>query len=135
MLFRSVATPTRALENCRRDATGPQFRHVRSCLVGSSGDPRVLVWGDSHASMLAPAAEWTATAAQRTALVLGNPSCPPLLGLDVEYFVVRTCAENNRDIVRWLNAPSSSIGGVLLPARWPYYSGLPTPAGGAPSWL
>jgi hypothetical protein len=78
--------------------------------------------------MLTPVAEWAASAESRAAVVLGQLSCPPLKGVDVDYYAVRTCAKNNGEILAWLGQ-QRSITGLVLAARWSFYNGRVTPAG------
>ena len=91
-----------------------------------------LFGATSHALMLAPIAEWAAQAAQGAAVILGKTSCPPLLGVEVDFFVARTCAASNDELLRWFQKQhGQAITGVVLGARWLLYSGHDTPAGDA----
>jgi peptidoglycan/LPS O-acetylase OafA/YrhL len=126
----ALGSPSKPVQGCRADDTAIAFRHVVPCIVGTGGEPSVVYWGDSHALMLAPLAEWAANAAVSTAAVVGKTSCPPLLGVEVNYFVTQTCAASNDQVLEWLkNKPS--ITGVVLAARWVLYSGRATPDGEA----
>lgn len=124
----ALGAPIKTIEGCRADAPAPKFQHVVPCLVGIEAPLKVIYWGDSHALMLAPIAEWAAKAAGDAAIVLGKTSCPPLLGVEVDYFVTRTCAGSNDDVFAWLQK-QPSITGAVLAARWNLYNGNPTPAG------
>ena len=124
----ALGSPSKPLHGCRADSTAPVFRHVVPCIVGAGDEPRVVYWGDSHALMLAPLAEWATDATGSSAAVLGKTSCPPLLGVEVDYFVTQTCAASNDQVFEWLkNEPS--ITGAVLAARWVLYSGRETPDG------
>ncbi|HET7191950.1 MAG TPA: acyltransferase family protein [Pseudolabrys sp.] len=126
----ALGSPSKPVHGCRADGTAPVFRHVVPCIVGAGGDPRVAYWGDSHALMLAPLAEWATMPTGNAAAVLGKTSCPPLLGVEVDYFVTQTCAASNDQVFEWLkNTPS--ITGAVLAARWVLYSGRETPDGEA----
>lgn len=124
----ALGAPVSSIDGCRAEASAPRFPHVTACIVGGGKAPKVVYWGDSHALMLAPAAEWAAKTANDTAIILGKTSCPPLLGVEVDYFVTRTCAGSNDDVFGWLRT-QSSVSGVVLTARWNLYNGTPTPAG------
>jgi peptidoglycan/LPS O-acetylase OafA/YrhL len=120
------------LSGCRTSNAMADFVHVRPCIVGVAEEPNVVVWGDSHALMLAPVAEWAAQAAKGAAVILGKTSCPPLLGVEVDFFVARTCAASNDELLRWFQKQQGqAITGVMLGARWLLYSGHDTPAGDA----
>jgi hypothetical protein len=124
--------PSAALAGCREPASLPRFPNVQPCMVGPDGMPSVVVWGDSHADMLWPVAEWSAEQAGRTALVLGSPACPPFLGIDVQYRLRPPCSEVSQSIARWLEAPQpASVTGVVLASRWSLYDGEETPAVGS----
>jgi peptidoglycan/LPS O-acetylase OafA/YrhL len=124
--------PSQPLNGCRTSDAVADFEYVKPCLVGGADKPNVVVWGDSHALMLAPVAEWAARAAHGTAVILGKTSCPPLLGVEVDFFVARTCAASNDELLRWFQKQQSQkITGVVFGARWLLYSGHDTPAGDA----
>lgn len=126
----ALGSPSKPVHGCQADATAAAFRYVAPCIVGPGGEPRVVYWGDSHALMLAPLAEWAANATAGAAAVLGKTSCPPLLGVEVDYFVTRTCAASNDQVFEWLK-DKPSITGAVLAARWVLYSGRETPDGEA----
>ncbi len=127
-----AAAASQPLSGCHPGNAIADFEYVKPCLVGGAGAPNVVVWGDSHALMLAPIAEWAAQAAHGTAVILGKTSCPPLLGVEVDFFVARTCATSNDELLRWFQKQNDqTITGVVLGARWLLYSGHNTPAGDA----
>jgi hypothetical protein len=120
--------PSERLAGCRPDQSLPKFSFVKPCVVGAAGDPSVMFMGDSHALMLTPVAEWSARAASQSAVVLGVTTCPPLQGIDVDYFSKRTCLRNNNEILAWLATAKPPITGAVLAARWSFYNEQPTPA-------
>ena len=124
-----MGSPTADLAACRDDRTLPDFPNVQPCTVGPAGSPSVLVWGNSHATKLWPAAEWTAQQTGRTALVLGSPACPPVLAIDVQFRVRPPCSEVSASIARWVEA-SPAVTGIVLAAHWTLYNGEETPATG-----
>ena len=77
--------------------------------------------------MLTPAAEWSARAQNRTAIVLGKTSCPPLLGIEVDFFVERTCGDSNDNSCLDWKQRTQPITGAVLAARWSLYNGKDTP--------
>jgi peptidoglycan/LPS O-acetylase OafA/YrhL len=125
------AASYQSVADCRTEPGLPKFSHVKPCVVGAPGTPRVMVVGDSHALVLTPIAEWAAKAAGKAAVVMGLTTCPPLLGVDVAYFSRSVCARSNNEILGWLATPANPITGAVLAARWSFYNGQDTPAGDA----
>jgi peptidoglycan/LPS O-acetylase OafA/YrhL len=127
-----LGAPSAKVTACRSADGLPKFSHVKPCVVGAAGEPSVMVLGDSHALMLTPPAEWSASAAGKTAVVLGLTTCPPLQGIDVAYFSRSVCAGSNDEILAWLRSPQGrTITGAILGARWSFYNGQDTPGGDA----
>jgi peptidoglycan/LPS O-acetylase OafA/YrhL len=126
-----LGAPSRPVADCRADSAMPKFTHVNSCVVGAPANPNVAFMGDSHALMLIPLAGWAAQDTSTSAVVLGKTSCPPLLGIDVEFFVFRSCAVSNGELIAWLQKPSSPITGAVLSGRWSLYNGEDPPDGEA----
>ncbi len=127
-----ASAASQPLSGCRSTNAIADFKYVKPCLVGVADAPSVVVWGDSHALMLAPVAEWAARSAHGAAVILGKTSCPPLLGVEVDFFVARTCATSNDELLRWFQKQKDqTMTGVVLAARWLLYSGHNTPAGDA----
>jgi peptidoglycan/LPS O-acetylase OafA/YrhL len=120
-----------AVTDCRPGTSLPKFSHVKPCVVGTPGEPNVMVMGDSHAMVLTPIAEWSAKAERKAAVVLGLTTCPPLQGVDVAYFSHSVCARSNDEILAWLKTQPSPITGAMLAARWSFYNEQDTPAGDA----
>src|SRR4029078_3831058 len=108
----------------------PPLSHVKPCLVGATGEPSLILLGDSHALMLKPAAEWSAKAAGKTAVVLGLTTCPPLQGVDVAYFSRNICCRSNDEMMDWLlwSRRAHSVVVAVLAARWSFYNEKDTPA-------
>lgn len=98
--------------------------HICPWLMGNRTDdpPRYLIWGDSHAGSMSPAIEEAAVAGKQSGLLVGRPSCPPLLDFDtggekVEKKVL--CNRSNRSMMRLIKDQGISL--VFLVARWPKY--------------
>jgi len=126
-----IGQPVEAVTGCRNSSGLPDFRHVKPCVFGGVS-PSVVFWGDSHTLMLTPLAEWSARAGDRAAVVLGKSTCPPLLGIEIEFFVERTCAGSNDELLAWVEKrPGNPITGAVLAAAWTRYNGQDMPAGDA----
>ena len=75
-----IGAPSESVTPCRSADSLPPLSHVKPCLVGATGAPSVMLLGDSHALMLKPAAEWSAKAAGKTAVMLGRDDVPAAAG-------------------------------------------------------
>jgi peptidoglycan/LPS O-acetylase OafA/YrhL len=124
--------PSRAVTGCGSRTSVPKLAWIIPCVTGAAADPSVVFWGDSHALMLKPVAEWSALDEGRSSVVLSKVSCPPLLGIEVDIFVRRSCAESNDEILAWIRGRQAHpIIGVVLAARWLLYNNEETLAGDA----
>ena len=127
----NLGEPSEPTTGCQA-GTKLRFSHIKPCVVGAAGDPSVMFLGDSHALMMTQAAEWSARAVGRTAAVLGLTTCPPLRGVEVDYFTRRVCAASNEEVLAWVRSERAHpIVGAVLTARWSYYNEQDTPAGDA----
>jgi peptidoglycan/LPS O-acetylase OafA/YrhL len=118
--------PSRALEECRSQ---PKLTYHTTCVVGVAGEPDVVFIGDSHARSLTPIAVWSARDAGRTAMVLARNVCPPLKGIEIAFWMQRTCVASNDQALSWiLESHAHPVVGVVLTARWPFYDERETPA-------
>jgi peptidoglycan/LPS O-acetylase OafA/YrhL len=125
-----MGRPTVAASGCQPNHL-PSFSHVNPCVVGATAEPSAVFWGDSHATMLIPVADWSGRAADRAAVVFGKNVCPPLLGIEIDFFVRRTCAGSNDELLAWIRAQATRpITGVVLAGAWSRYNGQEIPAGG-----
>jgi len=124
-----LGSPSLPVAGCQPDSGLPHSKDFNSCLVGGNGTPRVVYWGDSHAGMLNPIADWSARSEHHTAVLFGNPGCPPLLGIEADYSD-HSCLGGNDAVLSWIKArPDYSISGVVLSARWLFYNEKETPSG------
>jgi peptidoglycan/LPS O-acetylase OafA/YrhL len=110
----------------RRCATpvSAEFKNIRLCdgagNAASSG--MVLLWGDSHAVMLARSLAALATE-DRPMLSAANPGCPPVLDavLGGQGRSDR-CRERNDKVLRYLEQHPHSVSTVVMAARWAFYA-------------
>jgi len=84
--------------------------------------PSFIVWGDSHASAMAPGIGEAALAAGRSGIVGGAGSCPPVIDFDTggsKREKVAQCQSTNRAVLDYIVAERIPL--VFLVARWPKY--------------
>jgi len=127
-----IGRPSESLTGCQDRARPPRFLNQVPCFTGGNGDPSVMFWGDSHAGMITPIAEWSARANGQTAVVFWRPACPPGLGIEIDFFTNSVCAAFNDYASAWLEKQRANpIKGVVLAARWAFYDGKDVPTGAA----
>lgn len=102
------------------------FAGIEICPIGPVGDPRLLIWGDSHLRAFKEGLEQAAHEAEVPALVVWHAGCPPLFGLDKTETSATpvqnaACGAANRQIETLLDAPGR-FDTVLLIGRWTYYT-------------
>lgn len=124
---KDIANPYRdskcLTDNDRTGPTDDDVRRGRLCTFGpdSSALPAdFLVWGDSHASSMAPAISEAARLHQRSGLLAANAGCPPLL----EYKSQKNDPNSQKDCLARNAAVmdlirSRHIRLVFLIGRWP----------------
>ena len=105
-----------------RSLTGCFDLPVEKIAAGSLcriGDPHApisfLFWGDSHAQFLAPAVSDAASRKGVSGLVVSQPGCPPLIG--VERSDNGDCREFNETVAELLRK-RPDLDEVILAARW-----------------
>ena len=110
---------------CRADGSLPRFPGMAACRAGQPGEPTALMFGDSHAMRLRDIAEIEGLRTGRTALVVAQPACPPLLNVQhSNRHQSELCIERLAAVRRWLQSDQARpISGVVLSARWALYSG------------
>jgi peptidoglycan/LPS O-acetylase OafA/YrhL len=108
------------------DRTGPTDQQVRDgalCtlgIVGNAGLADFLVWGDSHASSMAPAIDQAAKLHQRAGLLAADSGCPPLLDYTSQKNDTNSqkdCLMHNQAVLDLIQ--SRHIPLVFLVGRWP----------------
>ena len=110
---------------CTTPAEGP-FAGVEVCPIGPEGDPKVLIWGDSHARAFKEGLERAAFESDTPALLIWRGGCPPLVGMDKfetasTRFENEACTDHNNRIAAAIDALPDSFETVLLIGRWAYY--------------
>lgn len=102
-----------------------------TCRLGVLGGPRVLLWGDSHASAVLPALEAIAAQLKLDLRVITHNGCPPLPSITTEK---STCQAVNDAVLKAVSEGQFQI--VVLAANWQSYGasnpitieGMPLPA-------
>ena len=93
------------------------------CRVWDAGAeaPSVLLWGDSHASVLRPVFRDLAGASNVSVTYVGTPACPPLIGVGRNRGNgAEACEKVNAAVARLLQ--QGGFRDVVLAARWNYYA-------------
>jgi peptidoglycan/LPS O-acetylase OafA/YrhL len=96
------------------------------CRLGRGSDARVLLWGDSHALVVAPAVESSATEFGRSAHLQWVAECSPLAGNTIYLggFPWAYCMRRNELVMHWLVAPEmQSVTGIILSGAWQHNYG------------
>jgi peptidoglycan/LPS O-acetylase OafA/YrhL len=90
----------------------------RICQVGDQGaTPTFILWGDSHASAIAPALERLAIARGKSGFVAWSRACAPVLGLRrYDEQNPEDCDHFNSSVLSFIKA--EHIRTVFLHARW-----------------
>lgn len=96
------------------------------CPIGPEGDPRVLVWGDSHVRAMKEGLDLAAHEAGVPGIILWRAGCPPLFGVrKIESAATlaqdTACTQANLQIKQALRR-LDSLDAVLLIGRWSYYA-------------
>ncbi|WP_439541296.1 acyltransferase family protein [Hyphomicrobium sp.] len=84
------------------------------------GAPSMLLWGDSHASVIRPMFRDLAEASKVSVTFVGTAACPPLIGIGRRRGKgPETCEKLNAAAARLLQ--KGGLRDVVLVARWNYY--------------
>ncbi len=108
------------------DATAALIDRDELCRVSEENDdvPGVLLWGDSHARVLAPVFGNIAREGKVPLIYTGLTSCPPLIGIERQDDIAgfhNACEDLNRAVEDLLRR--RKFTDVVLAARWNYYLG------------
>ena len=94
-----------------------------TCFLGSpNAEFDTLIWGDSHADMLAPGIARELSRTHRGAVLVFTGSCPPLIGVTFYGRGKRDglCKDRAAEVLQKLTA--GGFRRVILAARWAYYA-------------
>ena len=93
------------------------LREGERCSLGDpAAEPRYLLWGDSHASMLMPVFRRLSEATGTPGMAILKSACPPLVGYPLNSPKGRACrAHNDRALAR---IRASGAKTVYLVGRW-----------------
>ena len=110
---------------CYFPNSGP-LMGLEVCPIGPEGEPRVLVWGDSHVRAFKEGLDLAAHEAGTPGLILWRAGCPPLFDVrKVESYATPdedlACTNANLQIKQSFNR-LPSLERVLLIGRWSYYA-------------
>lgn len=120
-----------APQNCRTHERNDHT--LQYCPLGKESveKPDFLLWGDSHASALIPAADLQAKRHRKTGWAIAYSGCPPLLGVErTDGLVDFSCKAINDHVAHLIH--EKNISHVLMAARWEMYL-LPWEKGGMES--
>lgn len=99
--------------------TNQQAKNLEWCLQTRPGVPNKVIWGDSHADHLFPGL--LKYASEENWLLLGQSSCPPLLGVQGFWIGLKdTCSLTNK-IALQIILENPSIDTVILASLGPFY--------------
>lgn len=108
------------------EASADAIARDELCRVWAENDdvPGVLLWGDSHARVLAPVFGNIAREGKVPLIYTGLTSCPPLIGIERQDDIAGfhdACEDLNRAVEDLLQR--HKFTDVVLAARWNYYLG------------
>jgi peptidoglycan/LPS O-acetylase OafA/YrhL len=91
------------------------------CRIGSTGTPETFIlWGDSHASAIAPVVEHVALGNRRSGFVAFQTTCAPLIGMKRYDMAPGECGGLTDSVLARVD--SDRIQTILLHARWAVYA-------------
>ena len=109
--------------SCPR-ATAKDIAEGRVCTIWDAGDAQrtILLWGDSHASVLRNLVRDLARRANAGVVLITTPACPPLIGVGRYRAKAgrEACEDVNNAVAKLLQRRQFSD--VILAARWNYYA-------------
>jgi peptidoglycan/LPS O-acetylase OafA/YrhL len=111
------------LDNCSKAAFS-NIERRQLCTIANSGagSPSFILWGDSHAGALIPAAEAAAERHDVNGVFADREGCPPLIGVSVSGWEDPADCRRLNDLILDYVRKAPSIRTVILAARWAAYS-------------
>jgi peptidoglycan/LPS O-acetylase OafA/YrhL len=103
-----------------REAAKETLDQDAGCKLGkASTSPDFVVWGDSHATAIAPGIDKLATELGVSGVLLARSSCAPLLKFHLQKNAShgKQCEIFNDSVLKYIK--ERRIQGVILVARWP----------------
>jgi peptidoglycan/LPS O-acetylase OafA/YrhL len=97
----------------------------KSCVFGVSSEPRIAIWGDSHALAIAKELGEKLGLHNQAARVLTLAGCPPARGIRLTNQHSQSCPKYNDLVFSYLVA-HPDIATVVITARWPAYTDGPS---------
>lgn len=121
--LRPLAETARPIDGGALCPRVPPYTHLHSCTFGD-GAPDLLIFGDSHALILAAPLAAEAHRQGKTIRITGTPGCPPVPGTAFpgKFAHIESCAALHAEIRREAARPGPPL---LLAARWSYYLAEP----------
>ena len=110
-------------EECHAGLTDTQVRSDDVCLLGNpeAGQPRFLVWGDSHAEAMMAAFDEQALEWDLPGWYVSRADCPPLLNVfRLNEGNGKGCPAFATEVMAFVARNRPAV--VVLVARWPVYS-------------
>ncbi len=118
-----------------RPYSGALLVHPDCDLPRENGSPKILVWGDSHASSLIPLVTEFASQHHTSMRIRFMPECPPMQDYSPTLIGVsrsRGCEQFNRDVLTEVGAlRPHGLRSVVIAARWWAYLQTPEAADAA----
>lgn len=101
------------------------FEGLELCPIGPEGEPRVLIWGDSHVRALREGLNLASQEANVPGLIIWRAGCPPFFGIEKDETAATpsqnaACGLANRQIESAVSG-LDVLENVLLVGRWTYY--------------
>ena len=121
--FLQRAVTQRKINKSCREKSEYQLEFQGGCRLGDAkqSETTFILWGDSHASVIADKVSAIATSASLKGGLITAAGCPPLLGLeDISRQSFATCIKRFAPVIESLRLPS--IKRIIIAARWASYS-------------
>lgn len=114
-LLSTASKQSRKWKDCNNDNFG-SLDELTVCAIGADTiEPIFLLWGDSHARVLAESVELPAQKGNLAGELITLNACPPLLGVDRAD--QKYCREYNDKVIEYIQA-HPELDTVILAGRW-----------------